>query len=355
MVGPLSKYSLINAKLRARISKILPDEVFGQLAKAPSLDAALALLRESPFASLEQIYAATGDLKLAELELLKSEIELYRNIRQYLHQGSRQLVDALLAQFEIENLKNAIRVYFDRKIRKRAGGDNVHYVLHDPIIQAIPIDLILNAESFDEIAGLCEGTPYRQIVSKYSHTVESEGTLFRMEVGFDHHYYSHLIEAINLLDRRDRTIAIRLIGVEIDLQNISWIIRFKNFYDLPLEAVLATIIPGGFHLDRAVIDELYQAQNVTSVLQGFIAGKYPGLSALLSAETSGSTARLMLIRRILDEIRKHEVHRILAGYPFTIGIILSYFVLKRDELQKIRMLLNAKQYGRQQGRIESML
>ena len=355
MAGPLSKYALINAKLRARISKILPDDVFGQLAKAPSLDAALALLRESPFASLEQIYAATGDLKLAELELLKTEIELYRSIRQYLHQGSRQLVDALLAQFEIETLKNAIRIYFDRKIRKRAGGANVHYVLYDPIIHTLPIDLILNAESFDEIAGLCEGTPYRQIISKYSHTVESEGTLFRMEVGFDHHYYSQLIEAINLLDRRDRTIAIRLIGVEIDLQNISWIIRFKNFYDLPLEAILATVIPGGFHLDRAVIDELYQAQNVTSVLQGFIAGKYPGLSALLSAETSSSTARLMLIQRILDEIRRHEVRRILAGYPFTIGIILSYFVLKRDELQKIRMLLNAKQYGRQRAQIESML
>jgi len=355
MAGPLSKYSLINAKLRARISKILSDEVFGQLAKTPSLEAALALLRESPFASLEQIYAATGDLKLAELELLKREIELYRNIRPYLHHGSRQLVDALLAQFEIENLKNAIRIYFDRKIRKRAAGANVHYVLYDPIIHTLPVDLILNAESFDEIAGLCEGTPYRQIISKYSHTVASEGSLFRMEVGFDHYYYSHLVEAINLLDRRDRTIAIRLIGVEIDLQNISWIIRFKNFYDLPLEAVLATVIPGGFHLDRAVIDELYQAENVTSVLQGFIAGKYPGLSTLLSGESSSSTARLTLIRRMLDEIRKQEVHRILAGYPFTIGIILSYFVLKRDELQKIRMLLNAKQYGRQQERIESTL
>lgn len=355
MAGALSKYSLINAKLRARISKILPDGIFGQLAKASSLDAALALLRESPFANLEQIYATTGDLKLAELELLKREIDLYRNIGQYLHQGSRQLVEALLAQFEIENLKNAIRIYFDRKIRKRAAVTNVHYVLYDPIIHTLPIDLILNAESFDEIAGLCEGTPYRQIISKYSHTVESEGSLFCLEVAFDHYYYSHLIEAIGLLDRRDRAIAVRLIGVEIDLQNISWIIRFKNFHNLSLEVVLATIIPGGFHLDRAVIDELYQAENVTSVLHGFVAGKYPGLSALLSAEASSSTARLMLIQRILHEIRMHEVQRILIGYPFTIGIILSYFVLKRDELQKIRRLLNAKQYGRDQERIESML
>ncbi len=355
MAGPLSKYALINAKLRARISKILPDEVFGQLAKAPSLDAALALLRDSVFADLEHIYAATGDLKSAELDLLKREIELYRGIRKHLHPGTKELVDALLAQFEIDNLKNAIRIYFDRKIRKRSVDDRTHYVLHEPIVHDLPMDAILNAEGFDEIAGLCGGTPYGAIVSKFSHTVETEGSLFRMEVALDHCYYSRLVEAINRLDRRDRDVAVRLIGVEIDLQNISWVIRLKSFYDLPLEAILTTIIPGGFHLSRSVIDELYQAQNVAATLQEFVAGKYPGLSALLAAETSSSAARLALVQRILAEIRKHEVQRILAGYPFSIGIILSYFVLKRDELQKIRMLLNAKQYGRQQERIESLL
>ena len=127
MAGPLSKYSFINAKLRARISMILPEEVFEELAKAPSLEAALALLRDTPFARLEEIYSVTGDMKQAELELLKSEIELYRNIRQYLHENSIDLVDALLGQFEIDNLKNAIRIYFDRKIRKRSGDTGIHY------------------------------------------------------------------------------------------------------------------------------------------------------------------------------------------------------------------------------------
>lgn len=355
MARPLSKYSFINAKLRARISKILPDEMFDQLAKAPSLDDALALLRETPFAGLEDIYSRTGDLKQAELELLKNEIELYRNIRQYLHHNPMEFVDALLTQFEIDNLKNAIRIFFNRTIRKRSDDISIHYILYDRIIHEMPIDIILNAENFDEIAGVCEGTPYSQIIRKYSHTVESEGSLFRMEIAFDHFYYNNLLASVDKLDKRDRTIALRLTGVEIDLQNINWIIRFKNFYDLPLGAVLAAIVPGGFNLDKSIIDELYSAQNVTSVLQGFVKSKYPGLSALLSSHTSDSTSRLLLIRRILEDIMKHEVRRILAGYPFTIGIILSYFVLKRNELKKIRIILNAKQLHIQQERIESMI
>jgi V/A-type H+-transporting ATPase subunit C len=355
MSRPLSKYAFINAKLRARISKILPDETFTELAKAPSLDAALVLLQETPFARLEEVYSRTGDMKQAELELLKDEIELYKSIHQHLHPSSLELVDALLIRFEIDNLKNAIRIYFERKIRKHSVESDIHYILYDRIIHDIPVDIIVNAESFDEIAGACEGTPYCKIIRKYSHTVESEGSLFRMEIAFDHFYYENLLSAIDKLDRTDRTIALRLTGVEIDLQNINWIIRFKNFYSLPLEAVLAALVPGGFNLDTAVIDELCSAQNVTSVLQGFVKSKYPPLAALLSSQTPDSTSRLLLISRILEEIMKHEVHRILAGYPFTIGIILAYFILKRNELKKIRTILNAKHYGIEQERIESTM
>ena len=84
MSRSLSKYAFINAKLRGRISKILPDEKFTELAKAPTLDAALILLQDTPFADLEEVYSRTGDMKQAELELLKDEIELYKSIRQYL-------------------------------------------------------------------------------------------------------------------------------------------------------------------------------------------------------------------------------------------------------------------------------
>ncbi len=355
MAGPLSKYSFINAKLRARISNILPDEIFVQLAKASALDEALAVLRDTPFANLEAIYSETGDLKQAELELLRNEIDLYKNIKDYIHKHSVELIDAMLLEFEIDNLKNAIRLYFDRKVRQRSIDYGVHYILYDRIIHDIPIDIIINADNFDEIAGVCEGTPYCQIIRKYSHTVESKGSLFRMEIAFDHFYYDNLLASINKLDRKDRNIAIRLVGVEIDLQNINWIIRLKNFYDLDLDAVMTTIVPGGFNLSREIIEQLYKAQDVETVLQGLVTSKYPGLSSLLSAQTSDSTSRLTLIRRMLQEIIRHEIRRILAGYPFTIGIILSYFILKQDELKKIRMILNAKQYGIGQERIESMM
>jgi V/A-type H+/Na+-transporting ATPase subunit C len=355
MVSALSKYAFINAKLRARISKILPDEVYGQLIKAASLEATLAVLRDTPFAVLEQIYSSTGDIKQAEFELLKGEIELYQNIKNYIHPSSAGFVDALLYQYEIENLKNAIRIYFDRVVHKRSSNSSVHYLLYEPIVNKIAIDAIVNANNLDEIAAVCDKTPYGQLIRKYTHTIEAEGSIFHLEIALDHFYYENLLNAIEKLSKKDRKILQRLTGVVIDLQNIDWIIRLKNFYDMPLDTVLVTVVPGGYSLNRDTISQLHSSQSVTTTLSGFIKGRYLGLSSLLATETPDSTSRLRLIRRILDEIMKQEVQRIMSGDPFTAGIILCYFILKRAEIKKIRTILNAKKYNIPQERLESII
>ncbi len=83
MARPLSKYSFINAKLRARISKILSDDIFDELVKAPSLEAAMAFLRDTPFAGLEEliapewsgeplVYARPGQKTARELLILEA-------------------------------------------------------------------------------------------------------------------------------------------------------------------------------------------------------------------------------------------------------------------------------------------
>ena len=210
MVSAVAKYAFINAKLRGRISKILSDETFDKLVKAPSLDAALNILRDTDFAELQEIYSSTGDLKKGELELLKREISLYIEIKQFAHIDTIPLINAFLYQFEIENLKNAIRIFFDRKIRNHPADPNIHYILYEPIIHNIPIDVIINANKFDEISGVCNGTPYEKIINQYSETVISEGSLFKMEVAFDHFYYENLMKAVNKLAIKDRDIISRL-------------------------------------------------------------------------------------------------------------------------------------------------
>ena len=355
MAGPLTKYAFINAKVRARISKLLSEDILRQMVTVRSIDDALVLLRDSPFGILDEIYTKSGDLKLAELELLKNEIEVYGTITRYVRDEILDFVRSLLLRFEIDNLKNALRIFFDGKIRKRDVEDAVHYILYDKIINTLNIDAITNAENLGEIAQSLAATPYGAIIEKQRATVEQESSLFRLEVTLDHFFYTNLIHQAKGLRGTDRREALRLIGVEIDLQNINWIIRFKNFYNLPLEQVLSLVIPSGFNLDSASIGETYSSQNVSSILNDVLKKKYPGLSTMLTAQTSDSSSRLLLIERILEQVMKHEIQRILQGYPFTIGIILCYFLLKKNEIARVKTVLNAKHYGVSEERIEGML
>jgi len=355
-MSDLNKYAFINAKLRARISMLIPDDAFQNMIKAGSIEEALAHLRATPFAFIEEIYKTSGDILQVEFELLKHEIAMYRDIHKYLHKQTGEFSNALLMGYEIENLKNALRISFEKNIKKNSDTPGSHYLLYDPVIHTIDIDTIISAPSFDQIPAVLSGTPYAEIVTAHLEEIASKGTLFYLEVALDHFYYSNLLEAAKISGRQDREKIFRLIGVEIDLQNITWIIRFKDFYKLPVEQTLSLIIPSGFNLGKGAVRNAYTGQNIMPLVRDFTKKYHPALSALITAtEVSDNQSKLQLIEHILEQIMLHETHKMLSGYPFTIGILLAYFMLKKNEIKKIKTILNAKLYGYAEERIRDLV
>jgi len=355
MGSAVQTYAFINAKLRARISKLTPLSTLENLTKAHSLEEAVSYLRGTPFEIIEQVYRKTGDLKMAELELLRYEIHIYREIEKYLENTPRDIVHALAIRYEIESLKNALRLFFDYRIRGRDISDSIHYILNEKIIHDLPLEKIININTLQEAAELLNNTPYGSIIREQAGNVSSEDSLFPLEVALDHYYYKNLFLQIEKFDPADRRIARRLIGVEVDLQNVNWIIRFKSFYQLPLQRVLSLIIPGGLNLKSKLLTDTYTSQDINAILKSFIKSEYPHIETILSSQTTDLSSRLLLIERILEQIMDYEINRILAGYPFTIGIIFAYFVLKEKEIKKIRTILNAKYYGISEERIRGMI
>jgi V/A-type H+-transporting ATPase subunit C len=330
--------------LRARLSKILSSDFLQQIAETPSLADAFFLLRNTSFAILEDFYNKSGDLKLGELELFGREVALYRDIAKYMKNGVLEIVRSLSVYYEIENLKNALRLFFDISIRGRTVDEGIRFLYRDKIYHEMDVTKIVIAQDFDGVIDELRDTPYGHIVEKLQGAVTEQKSLFPLEVALDHYYYLNIITKTQPLNRPDREITLRLIGIEIDLQNINWIIRFKNFHKLPIEMVLQFVIPHGFSIGPDIIREAYVSQNVVRILQDFVRKKYPGLATLLSSQATDAYSRLLLIDRILEQILMHEVGRMLSGYPFTIGIVLSYFILKRNEMRRIAAILNAKQY-----------
>jgi V/A-type H+-transporting ATPase subunit C len=351
MTTRVKRYAFINAKLRARLAQLISDDVLHNLMGAPTLHDALVLLRETPFAYLEDLYNRTGDLKLGEVTLFKHEIELYRELEKYLDEEVLGTVRALALNYEIENLKNGLRIFFDRTVHGRDVREAVSYLYFGRVEHDIDIRQIAEAEKLDEVITALQDSPYARIVERHREAILEEKTLFRLEVAFDRFYFDNLVQKAGDLNSRDRETALRLIGIEIDLLNINWIIRLRSFYRLPMDTAMGFLIPHGFNIGEDAVKEAYASENLVKILQGIIRKKYPGLATLLTASTGDTYSRLLLVERILDQILQLEIGRIRSGYPFSIGIVLAYFILKRNETRKITTVLNAKQYNLSEDRI----
>jgi len=309
---PLKKYAFINAKLRARISKILPEELIGQMMRTSSLTETMQLLRDTPFADLVAVYNSTGDLKSAELELLNKEIFLYLEFEHLIPREEvlLEFIRALTLRYEADNLKQALRLWFDQSVRGRSIDAMVGYLYRKKILHALPLDGIINAPDMETVIELLGGTPYARILEAQSEKVMAGRSLFPAEIALDHFFYRSLQGHAERLEHRDREIVRRLIGVEIDLQNINWLIRFKEFYKLPLAEVLAWSIPEGRALDRQAIADAYGSKEDTFLT--LVKKRYSEYAPLLAAQGTGSQSRLVLLERILEQMMLTEVRHILS-------------------------------------------
>jgi len=353
MTSPVRRYGFINAKLRARLSKLLSDEVFKRLIAAVTLEESFGILRSTPYDTLEDPYNKSGDLKAGELDLFTREIGLYSELRKYVSGDLLHVINSLLVYYETENLKNAVRVYFDARVRGGSADEGVRYLYKERIVNDLPFEEIARAEDIDSILRLVSVTPYSTVFEENREAIEE--TLFTFEIGLDRFYYSNLMSSIEPLGTRDRKTAMRLFGIEIDLLNINWIIRFKTYYDLPADRALSLAFPHGATIGMKELRDAYAAQDVTALLHGVIRKKYPALATLLSTEAADIFSRLLLIERLLEQILLYEVRKILSGYPFTIGILLAYFILYKNEIRLVRKILNARLYGLPGERMRGML
>ncbi|HOV63542.1 MAG TPA: V-type ATPase subunit [Spirochaetia bacterium] len=355
MASALRRYAFINAKLRARISTLLPQENIDQMIRAKTLPESIQFLKDSPYAAAESVYSQTGDLKMAELELFKEEIGLFSEIGKYVDTEVKSFVSALSLRYEIENLKHALRLWFDQRIRGRNIASLTGYLYRKQILYPIDVDSIVNAESFEALLERLSGTPFAAVLSSCGSKLRETMSIFPCEMALDHYFYRTLLEAASTLKGRDRNIAMRMIGAEIDMQNITWIVRFLTFYNMPVDEALSYLISGGFSLGISDFKAAVQPEENQDIVSTLMGKKYPEWQAFSSQKSGGPFGRLLLVERLLSQMIDEEVSHAMSGYPFTIGIVLAYFILKQNEIQKLITVLNAKYYELPEERIKSVI
>lgn len=357
MATAVSTYGFINAKLRARISKLLDEEFFRQMAGPRSMMETVACLNGTRYEQVTVIYNQTGDIKLCELELVRQEYRALEALKRYTPEGILDFTAALLGQYEVMTLKNAIRLWFERTVRGRRVDDKVAYLERDEAVADLPVDAVINAPDSQQLLAALETTGYAEIVREPLDRLPEDGSLFAVEAALDRHYYSRLVARARELSRTDATVALRLIGIQIDMQNVNWLVRMKQFHDVELSRLVSSIIPGGALIPPEELSRAYATDSPLDVLLSALGPKYTAgvAGAETHEEERRQLRRLTMLENLLRSILFAEIHRALGGYPFTIGTILAYYLLVRNEIGTLISVLNAKAYDLGPDRIEGLL
>ncbi len=349
----VSEYGYINAKLRARLSRILTDEFKRAMIDADGIEDAIQVLANHDYTSAAETWNKTGDIQNVEFELFKNHIGNYRMVIKNTDGELKEFTNILTIKPEIENIKTALRLWYGSRIKNRPIGYRAAYLYKERIYENIEWDALINAVSYDDVSAVFQNTIYRDIFKKHT-VLDAHDSIFNIEIALDKLYYRFLNENSKKLSSDDRRVIHEIISTEIDLQNISWLIRYHHFYKMEFSELKNIIIPGGHGLE---LDALVNpGEDVSSSISPFdlLKKDYPELSTINISDKHNFSGQAVMFEQLLDETQKRKFTSILAGYPFTIGIILVYFFMSGRELNFIASVLNGKNYRFSSQRIEEL-
>jgi V/A-type H+-transporting ATPase subunit C len=348
ILKPISKYSLVNAKVRARLSTLLPLETINKLAETRDLPEFYSALGGTIYEKIFSRPEITFDPRVGERLLLEQEVQWHAELLQDLRRAERELIAHFLEKYEIENLKTALRIREGQR-----DLDEMKYMIRRDLPNMLPYQAIAESGSLEEAIALLSGTPYLSAARAYLDDYLERGTLFPIEIGLEIDYYKRLQEKVQKLSKKDRQVAQNLVGLEIDQKNISWLIRLKFYYDVPVGELLDYNIPGGYRISRERLRQAFKAESMREVLQAALEKSFSRVADILVREKELS--KLYLLEIILWNYLIVEARRTLGGFPFTIGTVLSYLILKRTEIRNIITILNGKVYKMGRSEIDSHL
>ena len=331
----LATYAFTNARVRAMLSNIISSPTFAALLDSKNVYELIDQLKKTGY---KEIFADVGldplDLFSIERKLLLNDIAIYRKVHDSLPgKREREFVSILMQRYEVEDLKVVLRLWYSKEPVKVED-----YVLGEKIKNDMDYEKIASAETIEEVILLLDKTDYKEPLMLARDKFRSTKSLFFLEASLDADYYKRLAACVGTFSATDKRVASKILAIEVDSENIQWLMKMRKYYGLPLSDMLEWFMPGGSIISKNALRNLYTSDGIAKVIESVALGPYLPVKEMAEGD-------IHLIERFLYEVLLKEVKKALGGNPFTIGTIFGYLILKRRETKNIISLLYAKSCG----------
>ncbi len=333
MINSVFKYAYPNARVRAMKGALLSSDDFFSLLNTESYQEFLSILNTTRYAEILS-EKDSGEISMPTLTniLYRSLFIDYEKMILSIKGETQKFFILLYQKYEVVNLKTILR-----GICGNLASENVALLLLPTERYTLfsKEDLLALRKVHDVVEHL-QDTFFQYPLNRALHRFEEEKEFFPLEMALDLHYYHTLWDNIAKLAKEESEIVKELLGMVIDVLNVSWIIRFKEQYQFSPEEILNYTIHHGYAFrlhDRRSLANARGAGEILAYLQGTQYGK------AISGDEPLNTLHIVLTQYVVKRLGKY-----FSGHPFQIGVILGYLFLKEFEISDLITIAEAKKY-----------
>lgn len=335
-MGNLLAYSGLTTKVKAMQSRLLTSSQLQELASLDSVTACVEYLKSQPAYETVLGGAESGELHRSVIEqyLKLSEYRDFDRLYRFSNLSQRKFLDFYFMHYEVAFLKRCLRsiighspLDFDLSLFQQFFDSR----------SSLDFSKISEAKSLSEFTAALEGSVFYPLLSGLSR--EDSVSLFDYENGLDMFYFKTMWQVMNKkMKAADRKILVQCFGSRMDMLNIQWIYRCKQFYHLAPADIYALLIPIQYRLKASDIHNLTESET----MDGFF-------SALKSTwyrrELESSAIKHPNPEALARQVNEHIYQYTSQKEPYSIAILNTYLYRKDKEIGQLITIIESVRYG----------
>lgn len=256
-MGSYGQFGAVNTKIRVLQRAFLKDQDYIRLLEAPTVEAAVAYLRQSTVYG--EGLPAEEVLTVRELEkhFRVHLLQKYEKLVHYLMDPYRELFRVIFMRYEVENLK----LIFRALNRNEPLEELIQGFFTSELFPQVDYRRLQTAKTIEAAVQVLQGTVYHRVLVPYV-TERPDRILFYLEMNLDRIYFNRLSKSIAKLPKAEAELVSELLGKNTDMLNIQWIYRGLKFYRISPEELFNYCLTSGYGLRLEELRQLCYAADI---------------------------------------------------------------------------------------------
>jgi V/A-type H+-transporting ATPase subunit C len=321
----------LNTKLRAMRSELLTKADYEAMCRLGTVAQVADRLRERNGYHILTARQDNAEWRRSDLErrILSVIYSDFFRIRLHISDKAiREFFNALFLQTLISLLKKLLCMVFDERDTSHEFNEldmafAREYKVNLPILAA--------SKNVQMFINNLQGTMFYPVLN----TVYGEDTtLFELEQQLDLLYFRHIWSEKDKLDRDNREIMRRILGMEIDMRNILWVYRLKKHYDVPTGVIVASLNETSYQLPADSLSKMKDAEDIEGMLEIVAKSPYKDVFVNFNNPRRDFTRAMNMAYRQEARLR-----------PFSIASAAGYLFDKAEEINRVTTVLEGVRYS----------